>query len=117
MLAISKLIELAKENSGIPTDLHFAKALNVSQGAVWQWRKGRSLPTVENAHLLAEMAGLDPAEIVLDILMRNAERAPLKATLTRFKSVVIAGLVMAGQCILCKIETIYYVKRMATIDN
>lgn len=109
---ISDLIDQAKARSGIPSDLHFAKHLNVSQGAIWQWKNGKSLPTVENAHRLAEIAGVDPAEVVLEILMKNAEGDSLKATLSRFKRALAAAagvlpalLVSVYECILCKIDS------------
>lgn len=98
---IAQLLDRAKKAQAIPSDLQLAKRLKLSQATVWKWRKGESLPNIEHAQALAELAGLDPAQVVAEVLIQGAESPALVKTLRRFLAVAIAGLV----CILCKIMT------------
>jgi transcriptional regulator with XRE-family HTH domain len=109
-----KLIDAAKAHAGIPSDTALAKVLGTSQAAVWGWRAGRAAPRPENAQQLAELAGEDPAVIVLETLQQSAKTDALRETIARLKKVWTASnallVVMTLQleavavCILCSIR-------------
>ncbi len=110
-MKIQNLLDQAKLVANIPSDNQLAKKLGVTQGAVWKWRKGRDLPKPEYANQLAVLAGLDPADVVADVLIMSAKDEALRKTFARFKSAVAAALpflitlpqVLAQgiNCILC----------------
>lgn len=110
MLAINDLIDLAKKKSNFSSDLELTKALGISHGVPYQWRNG-ALPKIEHAHQLAILAGLDPADVITDILIKSEKAPEVRSTLERIKKILAAAagvipalLVTIHQCILCKIE-------------
>lgn len=58
------LIEQAKKNQGIETDMALAKALDVSRSAVSSWRKGVQLPDTVRCAALAGMTGIPLAKVL-----------------------------------------------------
>jgi len=85
-MKIVNLLDLAKSNNQIESDNALAKRLHVSQAALWKWRKGDFLPKIEHAHDLAILAGLDPAEVIADILVMSEKSPEVRKTLERLKS-------------------------------
>lgn len=114
---ISKLMELAKKHSNIPSDLQLTKELGVSHGVCHHWKHGRSLPKPEQLAKLAVLAGLDPAPLVAELLEKTAKDEEVRSVYARFKKAVAAliplGIIVPLQivenvrnCILCKIAEI-----------
>jgi transcriptional regulator with XRE-family HTH domain len=112
---IQSVLDKALENNNLQADSHIAKMLGISQNSVWKWRNKVSVPSPEHAQALAELAGVDPAEFVAEMLMESAQTEGLRQTLARFKKALAAAagvlpalLVTLDNCILCKIRM--YVK-------
>jgi len=108
---ITKIVELAINGTTNKTMQAVADELNVRFQTVHRWKTAASFPTVEHAHKLAILAGLDPAQVIADILIQAEKRPEVKSTLERIKSLLAAAaavipalLVTVQQCILCKIE-------------
>jgi transcriptional regulator with XRE-family HTH domain len=95
---LTQIIETAKTRAGLESDRQLAKLLEVSHGAPHHWRKGTARPSIEHAHRLAELAGLDPAKVVAEVLIESAESPALIKTLQRFLAAALVGVV----CILCQ---------------
>lgn len=115
MLAINDLMNQALSNSGISSDRQLAINLGISSAALCRWRTGTFYPKIEHAHRLAVLAGIDPAQVIADILIQSEKRPEVKTTLERFKRALAAAagvipvlLIMINQCILCKIEPVRY---------
>lgn len=70
------LLDIAKEQAGIPSDYALAKRLNVTRQSISNMRAGRRIMTDEMALDLADLARL-PAGYVLACL--NVERAKCTA--------------------------------------
>lgn len=102
-MEIKDLLDTAKKQSGIESDTALARRLQVSQTAVWRWRNGDDLPRPEHAHALAELAGMDPAKIVLELLTETARTEGLRRTFGRLKS-ALAAAIAGVVCILCSIR-------------
>lgn len=102
---INKLLDDAKAANQITSDLQLSKMLEVSNTTVWNWREGLSRPTIEHAHKLAELAGLDPAKVVAEVLIQGAKSPALVKTLRRFLAAALVGVV----CILCQMLQSHFV--------
>lgn len=100
---LNNLMDAAKAHSNIETDLALSKVLKTSHATLYYWRKGTSFPKPEHAANLAELAGLDPAQVVADLLEQTAQTPALKQVYARFQKLVAAALTMSVY-ILCKIR-------------
>lgn len=103
-MKVSTLIDRAKEKSGIDSDRKLAMCLSVSHTAVGKWRSGKDLPKTAYAHKLAQMAGLDPAQVIIDIQIQGEKKPEVRQTLERLKSALLAAILIVPQCILCQIQ-------------
>jgi len=110
---VCEIIQKAKDINGLTSDRGLAKLLNVSDVTVLSWRHGTHLPKPEHAQHLAELAEIDPAPFVAEMMIQGTKDASLISTLERFKRAVAAVLLVAlnvpalatsvaYQCILCK---------------
>jgi transcriptional regulator with XRE-family HTH domain len=118
-MTIQKIMDKAKTINNLRGDSELARLIGVSQNAVWNWRQSRTIPSPENAQHLAELAGIDPAPFVAEMLIAGTKDDALKRTIERLKkacaalSVSLVGIAVqleaATKCILCKIDTIYSV--------
>lgn len=72
MLSTIELLDLARERQGGCSDYRLAKLLEVEQPTMSNYRTGRSFPKNPVAMRLAELCGLDPAEVLAWV---NLERA------------------------------------------
>jgi len=111
---IKTIIELAIQGTDKQTMQAVADVLNVRFQTVHRWKTEASFPTVEHAYSLAILAGLDPAEVITDVLIQAEKQPEVKSTLERIKSILAAAtgvipalLVTVQQCILCKIEGVF----------
>jgi transcriptional regulator with XRE-family HTH domain len=107
---ITKIVELAIAGTTNKTMQAVADELNVRFQTVHRWKTAASFPTVEHAHKLAILAGLDPVQVIADVLIQSEKRPEVKTTLERIKSLlskaaiaIPALLISVHQCILCKI--------------
>jgi hypothetical protein len=112
-MKLRELIEKAVKENGSMQNV--ADKLNVRFVTIHRWKTEQSFPTIENAHQLAILADLDPAQVITDILIQTEKRQEVKSTLERIKSIlsaaagVIPALMLYVQyCILCKIEPVRY---------
>lgn len=100
---VNELILLAISNMPNKRVDEFCSAMNVNDATLYYWRKGKSIPSPEHAHKLAVLAGVDPRIVVADVLIQSTKDTELKATYSKFKSLV-AALVGVAVCILCQID-------------
>ena len=104
---VQELMDRAKDKQRIASDFALSKVLGVSQTAVWSWRKGTSYPKPNHTLQLAELAGVNAGETVLEI-MHQAEKDPeLKKVFQKLQRRVISAALLIGasmQCILCSIH-------------
>lgn len=99
---VSELLRLAQENSGLESNRKLAAVLGVTHAVPTQWRTGLTIPKPEHAAHLAELAGLDPVQVVAEVLQESAKDARLRGVYARIKTAVMAAAV----CILCKIHAV-----------
>ncbi|MDF0554902.1 helix-turn-helix transcriptional regulator [Kamptonema sp. UHCC 0994] len=59
-----KLMRLIKEARGERSQREFAKLIGTSQATISDWEKGKYVPTLENAEILAQCLGIDLTEFV-----------------------------------------------------
>lgn len=64
MITANELIEAAKAAAGVPSNYRLAKVLGVTENTVANWKHGRTAPDDQMAVRLAEMAHLDPADVL-----------------------------------------------------
>jgi plasmid maintenance system antidote protein VapI len=67
MLTTQELLTRAKEAQGIPSNYRLARVLGVPENTVARWKTGKNRPEDSMAIILAEMAGIDPAEALASI--------------------------------------------------
>ncbi|ABM94792.1 DUF3693 domain-containing protein [Methylibium petroleiphilum] len=72
MISTRELLEAAKSARGLPSNYRLARELDVPEKTVQRWNTGKNSPDDVHAAQLAELAGLDPAEVVVSI---RAERS------------------------------------------
>lgn len=104
---IHQIIDAAKNNSNVKTDADLANLLGVSPGVPYTWKHGVT-PKLPQAHKLAEIAGLDPAQVITDLLIEGEKVPEVKSTLERIKSALLAAaavipalVLSVHYCILC----------------
>jgi transcriptional regulator with XRE-family HTH domain len=113
-MKLKEAVEKAKQVNSLTSDRGLAKLIGVSDVTILSWRHGTHLPKPEHAQRLAELAEIDPAPFVAQMLIDSTDDSGLKSTLERFKRAVAALLILAAtlpasamitayQCILCKI--------------
>jgi hypothetical protein len=93
---IRKLVDQAKATSGAKNDREFAKLLGVSNAVPSQWRTGTTLPAPIHGQKLAELAQIDPAPVVAEILLLQTSDKGLRTTLERLKRAVAALIILSG---------------------
>ena len=98
MIDTKGLLAAAKAVQGITSNYRLARVLDVPERTVQRWSTGRNLPANAYATRLAQLADLDPAEVVAAI---NAERA--KDDATRSMWVGIAERLHRAGAALCVI--------------
>lgn len=67
MITTQELLTRAKEAQGIPSNYRLARVLGVPENTVARWKTGKNRPEDSMAIILAEMAGIDPAEALASI--------------------------------------------------
>jgi transcriptional regulator with XRE-family HTH domain len=72
MKSTIELLDIARAQNGGCSDYRLAKLLGIPNSGIANWRSGRNLPANPVAMRLAELCGLDPAEVVCWV---NLERA------------------------------------------
>ncbi|OWQ83829.1 hypothetical protein CDN99_25525 [Roseateles aquatilis] len=90
MLSTNELLDLARERAGNVTDYRVAKLVGINPNAMYNYRKGLSIPESPVAMRLAEVAGVDPAVAVFALNVARArteeEREFWSAQLRRLDS-------------------------------
>lgn len=78
MLTTRDLLAAVKTAQSIPSNYRLARLLDVPEGTVQRWNTGRNLPDDLMAARLAELAGLDVAEVVASIHAERAAEGPAR---------------------------------------
>lgn len=111
---VNQVLKKARAESGLKTDSALANALGVSRAALSHWEDGTAMPTPENAVKLANLAKIEPGELVLEVLEETAKTDDLRSVIADWKrrltaAVIVLAIALPGairaahQCILCKI--------------
>lgn len=80
MLTANDLLESAKRAQGIPSNYRLARVLGVTETTVANWKHARSTPDDAMALRLAEMAGLDPSDVLPAMYALRATDPAIRAT-------------------------------------
>ncbi len=100
----SEMMDLAKEKQNLSSDRKLAHLLKLSATALSKWRLELAEPSEEHAIQLAKLAGMDPAEFLIDVQMRTAKSSELSRTLHDIKHRLAFYAITQAcvlQCILC----------------
>jgi transcriptional regulator with XRE-family HTH domain len=95
MHKIAEILDLARKNSGLPSDNKLSDALDVARAQISQWRHGTHVPKPEHAPALAKLANLNEDYVLLCILDANAKHSEVKRMLRH-----IAGQVKKTAAVL-----------------
>ena len=117
-MKLQKVIAQIKARQNVTSEEAVGKLIGVSGVTVMRWRKELNVPEPEHAQRLAELAGIDPAPFVAEMLARSTTDKNLIKTYKSFKSLAtaaLASLVSLSVCILCKIreQKIHFAHAMA----
>ena len=72
-----ELLAAAKTAQGIPSNYRLARVLQVPDHTVQRWNTGRNMPDDAMCLRLAELAGLDPGQVVASIRAEREAAGPL----------------------------------------
>jgi transcriptional regulator with XRE-family HTH domain len=112
-MKVSEVIAKAKQNQGVTSEEALGRLLGVSGVTIMRWRRGMAVPEPVNAQHLADLAGIDAAAFVAEMLIQSTDDTALKASLVRLRQAVAAlltlaatspaltGLAASVDCILC----------------
>lgn len=95
-----KLVEAAKEKTGISTDNGIATKLGIDRGNIYNWKIGRSAPNGEQTLMLADMANVTPKE-ALRIMQSGYSSLSILIMTALTSTLGIASLIELKDCILC----------------
>ena len=100
---MNKLLEMAKERTGLTSNNQVAIAMNVKPELVSTWNTNKSHPNGLNTLILADMARLSPKEAIK--LLQNGYSTVSLLIVTSITSIaLLASISMRAICILCKIK-------------
>ena len=74
MFNIDELIEKAKKNNELKSDMDVNRLLGMKGPVVSQWRTGRSLPSDETLYKLCDAAGYDKEQIMKEMVLLAIHR-------------------------------------------
>ena len=101
MRNIDDYCELARSKNGLKNNAALARALGVSHNSPTGWKTRRTWPSDEVMIKLAKLAGVDPAEALLDlnIWRSNGEAISIYSRMRQALSAAVIALVVlvAGQ--------------------
>lgn len=78
MLTTAELLGLAKDRQGIPSNYRLAKVLDIPINTISRWNTGKTKPDDDMCVRLAELAGLDPGQVVASIRAERCEPGPMR---------------------------------------
>lgn len=79
MPSIDWYLDRARERAGLSSDRELGRRLELSGGAVNQWRTKRYWPDDESMLAIAELAGVEPARALLDLNSWRAKGERVRA--------------------------------------
>jgi len=91
-------IDKAKENLGLTSDRSLDEHFGFRGQAAWFWRKRKARPSRQNMLRLADAAGIDRREALLDLALWEAEDAKepeTVAVLERIRQAIVAAVALA----------------------
>jgi len=77
MLTTASLLAAAKAAQGIPSNYRLARVLDVPETTVQRWNTGKSIPDDAKSVQLAQLAKLDPVEVVAAMHAERASKGPM----------------------------------------
>ncbi len=77
MLTTLELLAAAKTAQGIPSNYRLARLMGVPDNTVQRWNTGKGQPDDAMCIRLAELAGLDPGQVVASIRAEREAAGPL----------------------------------------
>jgi transcriptional regulator with XRE-family HTH domain len=84
MIRTSELLAAVRAAQGVPSNYRLARLLDVPEKTVSRWNTGKHTPDDAMAQRLAELAGLDPGEVLASMA---AERAGDEATRAAWRAI------------------------------
>lgn len=81
MLSTNALLDAAKRAHSMPSDYRLSRVLGATDNTLYNWRKGKSHPDETYAFKLAQLAGLDPAFVLVSMAAMRAPTDEIRATL------------------------------------
>lgn len=94
------LLQAVKAAQGITSDYRLARFLGVTDNTVGNWQHGRSRPDDATAVRLAELAGLDAAEVLASLYAERASTDELRSIWRRLAERAHAAALAALTVIL-----------------
>jgi transcriptional regulator with XRE-family HTH domain len=93
MLTVRDLLAAARAAQSLPSNYALAKLLDVRENDVSRWQNGRNIPSPAMVVRLAELAKLDPADVLPAIEAERAGDDVVRAAWARAaKRLQVAGL-------------------------
>jgi len=74
---IDTIMDIAKARNGYKSDLALARALGFKGNGVNYWRSKKTWPSEESMVLLCELAGIDPAEGLIQLAIWRNMNSPV----------------------------------------
>jgi hypothetical protein len=81
---IDGYLDAAIKRQGLKSDRDLARALGFVGGAISQWRTRRTWPADETMVRLADLAGMDPSQALLDLNVWRAHNAAVRSIYEKF---------------------------------
>ena len=97
---MNKLLEMAKEKSGLKSNYQLANAIGTSHELVSKWHLNKSLPNGINTLILADMAEVSPKE-ALKLLQQGFSTVSLLILTSIASIALLASMLIRTICILC----------------
>ena len=92
MLTIDDYCDTAKQRCRFRSDRVLSKALNVNNSSVSQWRTKRTWPADETMLRLADLAGVDPEQALLDLNAWRAASSTVRSVYERIASRIAVAI-------------------------
>lgn len=147
MFSVAKFLDRAKARGHLDSDYQLAKAIEITQSAISQYRKGKTRPDAVVITKLCTLSGDDPAIVVAEIeadrsttvegriLWSNVARR-LQATAAVVTMTAAGAMVLVAEdaqamhspalltaispaqvCILCLIASVAWMQRRRIVDS
>lgn len=79
-MLLSEYLDRARANHGLRSDRELGRLLGFQGAAISQWRSKRSWPTEENMVRLADLAGVERQQAIIELAMWRAASPEVRST-------------------------------------